>query len=389
MLIGTLIFVAGLAAVPAGAQNASKTVAKGDMMTIGGEPVATLVRPRTQETAKPQFVEAEFLPGRGMNLIQIKAYVPGKGVISLLAAPSMEEVKAKLDAPDPYGNEAFKIGGAFLIPYPNRIRGTLSADGNSIEADAAGQKISLPANWHGDNPGAELHSMHGLILNAKFGELTLNNGTQKSTISAKLHAGNFGGHWPSQTDIKVQAELTDEVLDLKVTATNVGKERLPMAIGMHPYFAFPSGDRTQARVHMPATMRAPANNYDDVFALGKLVPVRDSRFDFRAEEGAPLGTEFVDDSFTALERDAHGRAEVRVTDPAAKYGIKVIAISKEIKTIQMYAPPAKNFVAIEPQYNLSDMFDKKVWHNQDTGVVFLKPGESTTWHVQFAIYELK
>jgi galactose mutarotase-like enzyme len=76
-------------------------------------------------------------------------------------------------------------------------------------------------------------------------------------------------------------------------------------------------------------------------------------------------------------------------DPAAKYGIKVIALSKEIRTIQMYAPPAKNFVAIEPQYNLSDPYDKKVWHNQDTGIVYLKPGQSTTWHVQFAIYELK
>jgi galactose mutarotase-like enzyme len=55
----------------------------------------------------------------------------------------------------------------------------------------------------------------------------------------------------------------------------------------------------------------------------------------------------------------------------------------------MYAPPAKNFVAIEPQYNLSDPFDRKVWGNQDTGVVYLKPGESTTWHVQFVIYALK
>jgi galactose mutarotase-like enzyme len=189
--------------------------------------------------------------------------------------------------------------------------------------------------------------------------------------------------------VKVQAELTDDVLDLKVTATNVGHERLPMAIGMHPYFAIPSGDRKQVRVHMPATMRAPANNYDDVFSLGVLVPVKETRFDFTAADGAPLGTEFVDDSFTSLERNSKGAAEVRVMDPAAKYGIKVIALSKEIRTIQMYAPPAKNFVAIEPQYNLSDPYDKKVWHNQDTGIVYLKPGQSTTWHVQFAIYELK
>ena len=341
------------------------------------------------QTDRAHFVQAEFLPNHGMNLIQIKAFVPGKGVINLLASPSLEEVKTKLDGPDPFGNEAFKMGGAFLLPYPNRIRGTLSADGMTIETCANGQELTLPANWKGDNPGAELHAMHGLILNAKFQDIDLRSGKNSSHVSAMLHAGNFGGHWPSQTDVKVQAELTGDVLDLKVTATNVGTERLPMAIGMHPYFAIPSGDREQARVHMPATMRAPSNNYDDVFALGVLVPVKESRFDFNADEGVPLGTGFVDDSFTSLQRNPKGAAEVRVTDPAAKYGIKIIALSKEIRTIQMYAPPAKNFVAIEPQYNLSDPFDKKVWGNQDTGVVYLKPGQSTTWHVQFAIYDMK
>ena len=187
--------------------------------------------PQTKQD-RPQFLEATFLPNHGMNLLQIKAYLPGKGVVNLLASPPLDEAMAKLDGPDPYGNEAFKIGGAFLLPYANRIRGVLSEDGQSIEADANGQKLHLPANWKGDHPGAELHSMHGLILNARFVDIRRADGPRKSTLSALLHAGDFAGRWPSKTDVKIQAELTADVLDLKVTATNVGHELLPMAIGI-------------------------------------------------------------------------------------------------------------------------------------------------------------
>ncbi len=45
-----------------------------------------------------------------MNLFQIRAFVPGKGEINLIASPSLEEA-AKLLAggsSDPYGNESFK-----------------------------------------------------------------------------------------------------------------------------------------------------------------------------------------------------------------------------------------------------------------------------------------
>ena len=36
------------------------------------------------------------------------------------------------------------MGGAILVPYPNRIRGKLSADGNGIVTQVNGKTISLP-----------------------------------------------------------------------------------------------------------------------------------------------------------------------------------------------------------------------------------------------------
>ena len=50
---------------------------------------------------------------------------------------------------------------------------------------------------------------------------------------------------------------------------------------------------------------------------------------------------------------------VKVIDPAAHYGVAIEGLSPEIKTIQMYAPPTQQFVAIEHQYNFADPFGKE------------------------------
>jgi hypothetical protein len=121
----------------------------------------------------------------------------------------------------------------------------------------------------------------------------------------------------------------------------VGDEPEPMAIGWHPYFAIPSGDRKQARLLVPAEKLALVNNYDDVFPTGKLVPVKSyegGKYDYNAKGGKPLGDDFLDDNFSTLKRTG-GKVDVQLTDPAANYGIHILGISPEIKTVQVYAPP--------------------------------------------------
>ena len=262
---------------------------------------------------------------------------------------------------DSFGNNSFKLGGAILLPYPNRIRGTLSKDGMTLETTIDGQQVTLPANWKGKNPGAEVHAMHGLIFSSDFKDVKHENGPKESTVSAVLHAGNFGGHWLSDTDVYVQMTLKNDAIDIVVTTKNVGKEPLPMAIGAHPYFEFPSGDRTQARLHVPAEKRALVDNYDNVFPTGQIESVKGTPYDFTAADGKPLGSMFLDDCFTDLQRDPEGRVVVNVTDPAANYGVHIMGLSPDINAIQVYAPPDKDFVAVEPQFNLGDPFNKKVW----------------------------
>ncbi len=244
----------------------SPAVAQTTPVTINGVPAVTLTRPRVADQNRPQFVEATVLPGAGMNLLELKAYLPGTGVVNAIGATNLMDAKKELEQNnDAFGNKSFYFGGAILVPFPNRIRGTLSPDGKTIETNIGGKQVSLPANWHGKNPGAQVNAMHGLIFASKFEDVKEHDGAVASDLSALLHAGDFDGHWPSKTDLSVHMSLSNQAMDIAVTAKNVGHEPLPMAIGFHPYFNFPSGDRQQGRLVIPTDERAPATNYDDVF----------------------------------------------------------------------------------------------------------------------------
>jgi len=352
---------------------------------IGGQKIVTLTRTATGAT-KPEFTSITLAPWRGMEILQITANFPGKGNVDVLASPDLAGAKKMLDVDDDdFGNLGYRLGAAFLVPYPNRIRGKLSADGKTLTTEWQGHAITLPANNIGKLPTAERHAMHGLILKAKTDDVSVKEIPGGQEVSGVIHAGDFGGHWPSKTDLVVTVRLTAEAVDASIVARNVGTEDEPIAIAWHPYFNLPSGDRTQARVHIPANSTAEVDGYDNVFPTGKIVPVDGTRYDLRAPDGKALGTEFFDDNWNHLIWE-NKTVTVKVIDPAAHYGMDIIGFSPEIKALQMYAPPTKQFVAIEDQYNFGDPFGKEWGGKTDTGMVTLKPGQSTRWHVRLHVF---
>jgi aldose 1-epimerase len=205
-------------------------------------------------------------------------------------------------------------------------------------------------------------------------------------VRATLQAGDFDGHWPGQTELEASAALTADTVQFSATARNAGSEDVPMGIGWHPYFRLPSGRREQVRLHVPARSRALVNNYDDVFPTGEIAAVAGSEYDFTARSGAPLGSSYFDDTFVDLAKTPEGHAVIEVVDPAVHCGIRLTALSPHVKAIQIYAPQAESFVAIEPQFNLTDPFSKVWAPGVDTGMVVLKPGECVTWAVRLELF---
>ena len=183
--------------------------------------------------------------------------------------------------------------------------------------------------------------MHGLIERSKTDGVKVKKIAGGEELTGTIHCGDFGGHWLSKTDLDFTITLTAEAIDASVVARNVGTEAEPMAIAWHPYFNLPSGDRKQVKVHIPASAMARSGRLRQRLPHGQGYPrggdaVRSARAggqaaghgDVRRQTGSRLDWK-------------NGAATVEVIDPEAHYGVKIEGLSKEIKAIQMYAPPSE------------------------------------------------
>jgi aldose 1-epimerase len=348
---------------------------------VGGAEVVRLLRKATTKESKPEFLSVTLFPGRGMNLFQLTANLPGKGEVELLKSPSIAEAAAKLngEGDDAYGNLNHSFGAAFLIPFSSRISGTVSSDGKTVTTNWHGKTITLPDDFMGK------YAVHGFVNELKAEDLHTINTADGQTVTGVIHAGSFGGHWLSETDLKFTVALTGGAVDVMVTAKNVGKEEEPMAIGWHPYLAIPSGDRSQARVHVPAATIARLDTNDGL-TTGELDTVEGTAFDFRAVGGRVLDAS-LNNNFSHLTR-MNGVVDAWLEDPKWNYGIRVAGLSPEIKTVHVYSPKNNTFVAIEEQFNFQDPFGRE-WKGMDTGMVALQPGESVTWRVRLELFTPK
>lgn len=376
---------------PAPTPPSPTAVASAHLPQVGGEKAVELRRLQSGTGEKPEFLSVTLLPGRGMNMFQITAYLPGKGEVPLLTSPSLTDAAAILNGgpEDMHGNKSFSMGGAFLFPFANRILGPVTLDKKTgihyLIAKWHGRAVRMVANWHGKRPGAPWQAMHGDMLAAKAASLTVKSdpGGSQATAEYDLPAN---GEWFSDNKVKVNVALSQNTVVATITATNSGKEPEPVGIGWHPYFQLPSGVRANARLHIPAAMRAEVNNYDDVFPTGKLLPVMGTPYDFNAAEGAPLPDVLLDDSFVDLKRDAKGYSTAEIRDLGTNYGMRVTAMTPKVRAFQAYSPVEKSFIALEPQFNYGDPFGEE-WHGADTGMVTLAPGESVTWKVQLQLFQ--
>ena len=202
----------GCKSQPPGLPPTPTATASANLPNVGGQKAIELRRLQSGVGATPEFLSVTLLPGRGMNVFQITAYLPGRGEAPLLTSPSIDAAAKIMNGgpDDAQGNKSFSMGGALLVPFANRLLGPVTVDkktGNHVvTVKWRGRSVPLIANWHGKQPGAPWCAMHGQMMAANSDNVSIKSGSDSAAAIADYRLP-ANGHWFSDNDVTVTMAL--------------------------------------------------------------------------------------------------------------------------------------------------------------------------------------
>ena len=350
----------------------------------GGQSAVTLRRSPNAVAGEPEFLSATLLPGRGMNLLQLTASVPGKGEVPILMSPSLPDATRVLTGAgeDANGSVSTTFGAAILAPWAGRLTGAPTSSSSTLESVWEGERLSFPPV----HPGGTISTM-GLMLDRPADNISTDTIPDGQAATAVYHAGSFAGSWPSMMEITVRAELAGRTLDLTITEQNTGQVATPAGIGWHPVFAL-ANDRPDVRIVIPSITRIDIDRRTNL-PSGKTVLTGGTTADLIRARGTRLDETSFNDTYTNLQSGLLGDGPIaEIRDPAAGYGLRLTPLTASIKFMRVEAPAGERWISIEPDTNVDDPFGHEWANPDDTGIVSLQPGESLQWHVRLEIFSL-
>jgi aldose 1-epimerase len=251
--------------------------------------------------------------------------------------------------------------GQLLAPWPNRIdRGRYSYEGTAHELDINERELDTAIHglvrWDAWTAGA--HERHRVMLGHRL-------------------LGRPG--YPFRLDLSVEYELgADTGLIVRMSAYNAGDRPAPYAQGAHPYL-------TVGRRIDECTARLPGDSYLPVDGRdlpdGPPADVAGTPFDYRTPRR--LGAVQINNAYTALDRDAAGRAWARLSDGDREVALWADAAFPWLEVYTGDGVPGdgrRMGLAVEPMSCPPNAFT--TGHD----VTDLKPGRTTTgsWGIMAA-----
>lgn len=242
--------------------------------------------------------------------------------------------------------EGFK--NVLMVPFPNRIE--------NGEYEFQGRKYRLPINEESNR-----NSLHGLVYSLRFNLVEKMITDDFGAMGLELFYDRLYAGYPFAFRLLVRFILwKNSSLEVIFVITNVDKVEIPMGVGWHPIFEL--GDRVDCfQLKLPVKKMFVLN--DRMIPNGETV-----NYEY-ANKPLLIENRNFDSAF--LVDNSSPRVTTEIFNIKRKITIKVWQEvgEKKFNFLQVYTPPDRRSIAIEPMSCNINAFNNK------EGLIVMKPGE--------------
>jgi len=215
---------------------------------------------------------------------------------------------------------------ALLFPFANRIEdGKYSFNHKNFQLDT--------------NNKEENNALHGLVYNKIFSVKTQSADKDFAQILLEYDYNQPESGFPFPFSIQVKYKFSKDQLDLDVTVVNKSNFTFPFTIGWHPYFLSDNLNKSVLNFESHSKLKNGERNIG--LNLQDITPTKSLNLKHKS----------LDDCWLLGEND--------VVFETPKYKLH-LSSSEPNSFLQVYTPPKKNTIAIEPTTGVSNSFNNKI-----------------------------
>ena len=241
-----------------------------------------------------------------------------------------------------------RFAGSQLFPFPNRLRGgSYSTAGNSYQFD--------------QNDFGRPNALHGHLYN-KYFELESWDAPQGCLVLTYSNDGSDSA-FPFNYTIRNTFTLSENALQIETSISNDSKEKFPFGYGWHPYFQM-DNPISNCYLQLPSSSLLLVDEH--MIPTGKSEP-------FTSFVQPKKIAELLLDNCLQISQN---ESSVKLIDKDKKHCIS-LDIS-QFDYLQVYIPPERDSIAIEPQSCAPDAF------NNGKGLGYLEVGDTRIFSFQIS-----
>ena len=229
----------------------------------------------------------------------------------------------------------------FLFPFPGRIAG------GKYEYDGKVYQLSV-------NETSKGNAIHGFLAEASF-ELIEQELKNDSAILNFQYS--YLGHekgFPFPADINIIYEVSNSSLNITMRIKNIGDHSFPFGLGWHPYFLAKNLAESELKFQSDLQL---TNNENQIPTGTKLITFKST-----------IGNQILDDTYLLNDSKIHFSTE--------EYQMSMNTFSTQENFLQLYIPPDRKSIAIEPMTCAPDVF------NYRKGLLKLGSKLTYDWKIQ-------